>query len=319
VGASFARIISIMTTPLPEPRSTRSRSRLRLAAAAAVGVAALLVIALIAFSRFPGLYRGAEYRATFGDVAGLSDGDDVRYAGLKVGTVTSVGIDSADPSRIAVTFRVRRDTPVRTSTRATVPPVTLPPANFLALLPGAADAAPLPPGALVPSEEGVSLEESYVRFTRLLERTDTLLVAVGALVDGDFVARLDRTVARIDTLASAASRNADRVVPQLELAARRTNALLARTNRVLAALDSNRADLAVLPGEAVATLRETRTLLAEVRDGVGQGGGLEAVMRDLATAGDNLARLSSRLDRDPASVLKRRQLPPKTAGPPLRD
>ncbi len=74
-----------------------------------------------------------------------------------------------------------------------------------------------------------------------------------------------------------------------------------------------------VPAEAVATLRETRTLLSDMRAGLAQGGGLDETMRNLAAASDNLARFSTRLERDPLSVVQRRKLPAKPAGPALHD
>ena len=168
-------------------------------------------------------------------------------------------------------------------------------------------------------DAGPTIEQTLRRVALVLDRTDTLLAAAAPLAQSDFFASLGRTTARVDTLVGAAARSADRWGPRLEVAVRRTDQLLARTDRVLAALDSARPALQAAPGEMVAALQETRTLLAEVRGGVRQGGGIGEVMRDLASAGDNLARLSARLEQNPVSVLQRRRNPPKPAGPALRD
>jgi hypothetical protein len=42
------------------------------------------------------------------------------------------------------------------------------------------------------------------------------------------------------------------------------------------------------------------------------------MMHDLATTSDNMARLTTRLERDPLSVLQRRGVAQKSAGPSLR-
>src|SRR5205085_12025399 len=50
---------------------------------------ALVLVAIVMFARYPTILRtGREYRAVFQSVAGLNRGDEVRYGGLLVGSVT---------------------------------------------------------------------------------------------------------------------------------------------------------------------------------------------------------------------------------------
>ncbi len=56
----------------------------------------------------------AYYDVYFEDsVAGLGQGGDVRYRGIRVGTVTAIGIDAVDPGRVRVTVQLGTDTPIR--------------------------------------------------------------------------------------------------------------------------------------------------------------------------------------------------------------
>ncbi|HEY0780444.1 MAG TPA: MlaD family protein [Gemmatirosa sp.] len=288
----------------------------------ALALVALVLVGLAVFyarTRYGWLFvRGPEYRAAFTDVGGLAEGAQVRYAGLGVGRVREVAIDPVDPRQVLVTFRVDDGTPVRASTRARIVSAGPGPAAYVNLRPGAPDAPALTAGARVASEQGPTLEDVLTRATVLLDRSDTLLAAAAPLADGRVFAGLARTVARIDTLATAASRTADRWGPQLERAARRADDVLARTDRVVAALDSARPALARAPGELLSTLDESRTLLADLRAGVAeQGGSVRTLVRDLGTASDNLARLTTRLEQNPLSALQRHVNPPKPAGPPL--
>ncbi len=289
------------------------------------GVFAVLALALFAIAVFYArtaygwlFVRGPEYRAAFADVGGLAEGAQVRYAGLGVGRVRAVQVDPVDPRHVLVTIRVDEGTPVRASTRAVVVSAGGQPAVYVNLRPGAPDAPALAPGARVPSEQGPTLEDVLARVTVLLDRSDTLLAAAAPLADGRVFAGLARTVARVDTLATAASRTADRWGPQLERAARRADDVLARADRLVATLDSARPALARAPGELLVTLQESRELLADVRAGVAQqGGNVRALVRDLTVAGDNLARLTDRLERNPLSALQHHANPPKPAGPPI--
>ena len=291
-------------------------SRRWLIAAVIAGVVVLAFVALRTARRNAWRFeRGRDYRTAFASVGGLRRGDDVRYGGLDAGSVRAIVIDTANPARFVVTFRVRDQIPIRSDTRAMIPGVTPPTVHYLDLHPGTRGGRPLPPGSFLPSEESPGVPEVLTRLVAVLERTDTMLQAARPLTQHDFFGRLDRTVTHLDTLVALASRNSARLLPQLEETVRRANATLARTDRVLAALDSSHADLAAAPHEAVATLRDMRALLDQIREGVGQEGRMAALMRDLASAGDNLARLSERLERNPVSVLQRRRQPEKLVGP----
>lgn len=54
----------------------------------------------------------------FGSVAGLGIGGDVRFNGVKVGSVNSIVLDPDDPQRVKVTVEVEGGTPVRTDSYA---------------------------------------------------------------------------------------------------------------------------------------------------------------------------------------------------------
>jgi phospholipid/cholesterol/gamma-HCH transport system substrate-binding protein len=61
------------------------------------------------------------YRIRFPDsVSGLTAGDIVKYRGIDVGTVKSMDIDPDDSRLVLVDVRLRKDTPVRTDTRASL-------------------------------------------------------------------------------------------------------------------------------------------------------------------------------------------------------
>lgn len=55
-----------------------------------------------------------------GSVAGLGIGGDVRYRGIKVGTVADIAINPDDPSRVGVTVQIGSDTAIRDGDRASL-------------------------------------------------------------------------------------------------------------------------------------------------------------------------------------------------------
>ena len=296
----------------------------RLAIAVFFAVAGAVLLLLVAITRFPTIFsRGREYRTVFRSVPGLTAGDEVRYGGLLVGSVERMEIDPNDPARIVIVFRVRGETPVHGDTRATITQVGLLGEPYLNLEPGTARGAPLPEGSFVPSVESLSFQEAVSRLAAFFDRADTLLTGIERVADNDPWGRIDRTLARVERLIDSTSSGAGRVVREAEVASRRLGELIERTDRLVAAVDTTfrgaESGIGETQRELVTTLRETRLLLATVRDGLDAGGGVDRLVRNLTSASDNIARLSARLERDPTSLLKPRERPAKRVGPSLRE
>jgi phospholipid/cholesterol/gamma-HCH transport system substrate-binding protein len=61
------------------------------------------------------------YRIHFAEsVSGLAMGDAVKFHGVDVGTVKAIVLDPADPRLVQVDIRLRKETPVKTDTKATL-------------------------------------------------------------------------------------------------------------------------------------------------------------------------------------------------------
>lgn len=69
----------------------------------------------------PGRHDDVIYRIHFSEsVSGLTVGDPVKYRGIDVGTVKSMIIDPDNPRLVLVDVRLRKETPVKTDTRASL-------------------------------------------------------------------------------------------------------------------------------------------------------------------------------------------------------
>ena len=140
----------------PEARSARLRSR-RNAVTISAGIK-LLVFTIVsvmitgllaAIMGNIGFGAGEEYRAVFSSASMLEKGDDVRVGGVSVGEVKKV--DHYRRSQAIVTFRVKKDVPLTTGSRAEIRFLNLVGDRYLALEQGAArDAEPLAADGVLP-------------------------------------------------------------------------------------------------------------------------------------------------------------------------
>jgi phospholipid/cholesterol/gamma-HCH transport system substrate-binding protein len=91
--------------------------------------------------------RTVSYSATFTDASGLHSGDTVRVAGVRVGRVDAVKLRD---NRAWVKFTIEAHQPMLRSTGVAIRYQNLIGQRYLALVPGAGSAEPLPPGTEIP-------------------------------------------------------------------------------------------------------------------------------------------------------------------------
>jgi phospholipid/cholesterol/gamma-HCH transport system substrate-binding protein len=89
-----------------------------------------------------------EYKAVFSDATGVVKGDDVRVAGVKVGSVK--GIEIVDRTRALVTFEVDETRQITDGTNATIRYRNLVGQRYIALTQGLGGPSILPEGATIP-------------------------------------------------------------------------------------------------------------------------------------------------------------------------
>jgi phospholipid/cholesterol/gamma-HCH transport system substrate-binding protein len=102
---------------------------------AVIGVIGLAIIAALMLASFradklPIIGSGDVYQAEFGEIGGLKDGNEVRVAGISVGTVTGMDLEG---DKVLVTFKLDKGTDLGKETTADIRVRTLLGAEFLAL------------------------------------------------------------------------------------------------------------------------------------------------------------------------------------------
>lgn len=254
---------------------------------------------------FATLERGAAgptttYAAMFTDILGLTPGDDVRVAGVRVGRVDKIELEG---TLAKVTFRVQRSQPLYTNTIASVTYQNVIGQRYLALSQGPDGArTPLPDHGLIPQQRtNPSFDISYLLngfeplFTQLdPEQVDNLTTAIVQALQGDSSSILVLTTqasALAETLAGP-----DQVLGELignlnqlmtNLAAQNTNLqnMIRQSRAVMAELANRRDELVASAGSIVSTVGRLASIVdaiaPDVQEFVGrQPGFLDYGLRD---------------------------------------
>ena len=137
--------------------------------------AAVLLISVYRIST--ATIRGAHvsYKTYFRYAGGLQPGADVLFGGIKVGNVTAVQPDAQDPTRIEILMDVKTGTPLNANSVAKLGSVTLVTSPVISISTGSNDAARIPPGGVVPSQETVALDDMERKFATLADSAHSVL------------------------------------------------------------------------------------------------------------------------------------------------
>jgi phospholipid/cholesterol/gamma-HCH transport system substrate-binding protein len=263
-----------------------------------------------------------DYEVVFNQaVTGLSQGAAVQYNGIKVGDVTRLTLDPADPRRVLARVRLSADTPVKQDTHAKLALTGLTGLSIIQLS-GGSPQSPLLHGH--DGKPGVIVADPSP-LTKLLSGGEDLMLNINQVVakasqllSDDNVRHINNTLAHLDQMTGAVAEQRDEIselLKQLALASRNANATLAQAEALArnanglikgpgkAALDSMQASMASLQ-KAAARIDQ---LLSDNRDGLNQGmrglGEIGPALIELRKTLESLQRISRKLDDNPGSYL----------------
>jgi phospholipid/cholesterol/gamma-HCH transport system substrate-binding protein len=147
-----------------------------------------IVLAFVWLSR-AGHSDDVTYRIRFNEsVSGMALGDPVKFRGVDVGTVKAMAIDENDPRRVQVEVRLRKETPVKTDTKAILKLKGITGVVFIELNGGSANAQLLaeaaPAGQVpeIPSEKS-NLTTFLDELPKLAQKFSALETKTGKVVD----------------------------------------------------------------------------------------------------------------------------------------
>jgi len=156
--------------------------------------AGLLLATIFALSGAFGR-AGNTYRTYFKFAAGLQPGTAVSYAGVKVGRVEQLRIDSQRPGQIEVSFSAKGGTPVKTDSVAKIISLSALGENQLEVSPGSPEARTAPDGAVLPSKEFFGIAQLADKLEALSPEAEKLLGNLNKRVE-----ELQVTITRVNDL-----------------------------------------------------------------------------------------------------------------------
>ncbi|MDA0203970.1 MAG: MlaD family protein [Acidobacteria bacterium] len=119
-----------------------------------------------------------EYRTYFKFAGGLDSGTLVRFGGRKAGVISDVHPAPDDPTTNEVVFQVREDVPVNEDSLAKIGSLNALGDNYLEISPGTKDAARMPPGSTIPSDEMTSFSDITSQVAEVTETANSVLLSL---------------------------------------------------------------------------------------------------------------------------------------------
>ncbi|MES3027911.1 MAG: MlaD family protein [Pseudomonadota bacterium] len=171
-----------------------------------------------------------------GPVRGLSQGGEVHFNGIKVGEVTRIQLDGADPNRVIARARVTSDVPIRSDSFATLEPQGITGVNYVQITAGTPSKRLLKD--TVPPGEIPKLRTQRSALSDLLEGGGTVLTRTVEALD-----RVNRVLSdqNIKTVGAAIS-DAQAVTAEL----RERKAIIADAQKSLQSIDAAAEEIAAL-------------------------------------------------------------------------
>jgi len=118
------------------------------------------------------------YKTRFRFAGGLEGGKVVRFGGLKAGVITDVRRAADDPTMAEVLIEVRREIPINEDSVASISSLNALGDNYMEISPGTKEAARIPPGGLIRSEEAVTFSDITKKVVEVTDTAQTMMADV---------------------------------------------------------------------------------------------------------------------------------------------
>ena len=304
-----------------------------------VGVFVLASIAVMVFTliylvnaEFRG--GGVHFRTYLRYAGGLEAGNDVLFAGITAGKVMAVRPWAQDPTRIEILLQLKRGIPVNEKSVAKLGSISLMSDPALMITPGSNAARRLAPGAVIPSEEALSIDDLEGEVSTLAKNANTLVAQAQGELGGISTdtrkllgnlnsitgppnqKRIETLLEQTNELVATERPKIDRIANQLLALTQHADAVMSKMGPVVDHADgaiqnanSTVGDLRTKDlAELQSTLKEARGLLANMQVILRANDyKLDDTIENLRIATENLDQLTDSLKQRPWSLIRVKQ------------
>jgi len=277
------------------------------------------------------------YKTYLRYAGGVAPGSVVLFGGIEVGRVTVVRPWNQDPTKIEILFEVKNGTPLNEKSVAKLGTVSLMSSPGLSITTGTQDAARLPAGQVVSSEETVSIDDMARKLAGIAdtaegliaqvqselkgisERADTLLTNLNDVTGPANRKQIAQILQQVNSLVATQSPKIDRITDQVVLVTQNadsvikkigplvdhTDATVANVNSTIDQLrETIRQDLAQLQS----TMEQAKSLIASLETVVrSNDDNIHETIENLRVATENLDQLTDHVKQRPWSLVRIRQ------------
>jgi len=304
-----------------------------------VGVFVLASIAVMVFTliylvnaEFRG--GGVHFRTYLRYAGGLEAGNDVLFAGITAGKVMAVRPWAQDPTRIEILLQLKRGIPVNEKSVAKLGSISLMSDPALMITPGSNAARRLAPGAVIPSEDALSIDDREGEVSTLAKNANTLVAQAQGELGGISTdtrkllgnlnsitgppnqKRIETLLEQTNGLVATERPKIDHIADQLLALTQHADAVMAKMGPVVDHADgaiqnanSTVGDLRTKDlAELQSTLKEARGLLANMQVILRANDyKLDDTIENLRIATENLDQLTDSLKQRPWSLIRVKQ------------
>lgn len=257
-----------------------------------------------------------------GPINGLSQGGEVRFNGIRVGEVSKIALDRANPRRVIARARVTSDVPIRVDSYATLEPLSITGVNYVQITPGTPTKpllkATVPRGAIpILRSQRSALSDLVQGGGTVLTRTIEALDRVNAALSDKNIRTFSAALADMEEVTSelqqrkAIIEDAQKALQQIDAASQQV-AQLTKTSQDMLNTDgrSSLKNIAAAAEEARVAAQEVRGMVDRLRgpaadfavNGLPQVTGAVIQLRSAAEA---LERLVNEIQSSPGQALRK--------------
>ncbi|WP_321488591.1 MlaD family protein [uncultured Hyphomonas sp.] len=286
-------------------------------------IGAFVILATLAVAAFV-LWLGQsqfqrDYKAydiVFEGPVSLEDGSAVRYIGIKVGEVSTVRIDRADPSKVRARIRIDRETPVKTDSTASIQLAGITGVTFVQISAGSPTARLLEakPGEPVPviKAEKTQLDQLVAGGAQVLGQANDTMERVKKLLTDENIDSINASLKNIETITTKLAADdglIDQATGTMKDLSRASNEFATASEAVAEISTNANEELGGLSGQLDSLLAEVNKVVTSAETVMAQGGETvrvvnslldgpaTGVVEDSRLAAQDLRILISRMDR----------------------